>query len=508
MLFFSKWSMAALGVALTVALALGVDWLAAEVLGIGGPQVRWWLLTTTLVLVAASLAFLVGRERALRREATHDVELLGRAGSHQTPLPALAAKLRRPQDWERAFGRLQERMSAMSRRLEEIDRERAAHEYRAKCFESKSRQVHSILSALAEPVLVIDKRDKLVLTNSSADRLLSLKADACEEQALANLVRCEQLVELLTDTRKRRAFTQRSCEIEMFDEQGEPRWYRVTARNIPTQPGDSDPDGTSQGAVALMHDISAQRTLQKRNAEFVTIVSHEMKTPLASIKAYVELLADGEVEDPVSRQEFLRVVSTESDRLQYLVDDLVELARIEADLAGEQKRAQPLLPILEDAFAAVRPLAAENGVHLETACCGEEINVSVDRPLLYQAALHLLSNAVKYTPAGGRVCLRAESDGRIANFEVADTGVGIAAEDCQKIFEKFYRAHKDQVVADGTGLGLPLVKHIIEGVHGGHVEVRSTPGEGSVFRVRLACAAGDALTGSAVPTRIQGDDDG
>lgn len=482
-----KWSLAATCVTLTVALALGVDWVAAEWLNIGSSQVRWWLLTTTLALAAAALAFLLGRERTLRREATQDAELLGRSGSHQMALAggATAGRSRPANQWNRAFGRLQERMSGMARRLEELDRERAAYEHRAKSFESQSRQVHSVLSALAEPVLVIDKRDKLVLTNSSANRLLSIKTDH-EERALSNLVQCEQLVELLTETRRRQAFTQRSCEIELADEHGGAHWYRVTARNIPTQPGDSDPDGTSQGAVALMHDISTQRVLQKRNAEFVSAVSHEMKTPLAGIKAYVELLADGEADDPQAQQEFLRGIASQADRLQNLVDDLVELARIEADLAGQQKSEQPLVPLLEEALAAVHSAAQQKDIHLETDWSGHNLSVAVDRPLMYQAAFHLLSNAVRYTPAGGRVTLRAWDQGRNVAFEVADTGVGIASEDCQKIFEKFYRAADARLMGDGTGLGLPLVKHIVEDVHGGCVELDSKPGEGSVFRVLLA----------------------
>ena len=486
-MLFPNWSLVATCVALTLALALGVDWVAAEWLNIGSSPVRWWLLTTTLALVAASLAFLLGRERTLRREAIQDAELLGRSGSHQIALAGggTVGRARPANQWSRAFGRLQERMSGMARRLEELDRERAAYEHRAKSFESQSRQVHSVLSALAEPVLVIDKRDKLVLSNSSAKRLLSIKSDS-EERALDSLVQCEQLVELLTETRRRQAFTQRSCEIELADEQGAAHWYRVTARNIPTQPGDSDPDGTSQGAVALMHDISAQRVLQKRNAEFVTAVSHEMKTPLAGIKAYVELLADGEADDPQAQQEFLRVIAIQAERLQYLVDDLVELARIEADLAGEQKHQQPLVPLLEDALSAVRSEAQKKNIHLDTDWSGHDLNVIIDRPLMYQAALHLLSNAVKYTPTGGRVTLRARDRGCEVAFEVADTGVGVAPEDCQKIFEKFYGAADARQMSDGTGLGLPLVKHIVEDVHGGRVELLSTPGEGSVFRVLLA----------------------
>jgi two-component system phosphate regulon sensor histidine kinase PhoR len=250
-------------------------------------------------------------------------------------------------------------------------------------------------------------------------------------------------------------------------------------------------DGTSQGAVALLHDISAQRTLQKRNAEFVTAVSHEMKTPLAGIKAYVELLSDGDAETQQAQDEFLQVISAQSDRLQYLIDDLVELARIEADLAGERRQIQLLTPMLEEAVAAVQQRAAQKDIQFEILSSGAEVAAAVDRPLLQQALLHLVSNAVKYTPAGGRVSVCAQVVDREATIEVQDTGVGIAGCDCLKIFEKFYRIPASKEMADGTGLGLPLVKHIVEDVHGGRIEVQSAPGQGSLFRISLVAAGLD-----------------
>src|SRR5262249_5030224 len=114
--------------------------------------------------------------------------------------------------------------------------------------------------------------------------------------------------------------------------------------------------------------------------------------------------------------------------------------------------------------------------------------VLVDRDMALQAAINLLSNAVKYTPPGGQVTLRSRLSGDEIRFEVEDTGVGLSAEDCQRVFEKFYRVQKDKEMASGTGLGLPLVKHIVEDVHGGKIALESTPGEGSTFSVILPSA--------------------
>ncbi len=305
---------------------------------------------------------------------------------------------------------------------------------------------------------------------------------------MQTLVHCQQLVELLTDTRRHKSLTQQSREIELVGDDGSPRWYRVTARNIPTRPEDSDPDGTSQGAVALLHDISAQRLLQKRNAEFVSAVSHEMKTPLAGIKAYVELLADGEAEDERSQREFLRVVGLEVDRLEGLVDDLVELARIEADLSGTRRSPCAMRLLVEEALDAVRTEAAEKQIAL-TAELNADASIDVDRQLILQAVIHVLSNAVKYTAGGGHVTVRSWQSGATIGVDVQDTGVGLSSEDCQRIFEKFYRVPAHRGMAGGAGLGLSLVKHIVENVHGGSIEVESVPGQGSLFRISLPVAA-------------------
>jgi two-component system phosphate regulon sensor histidine kinase PhoR len=485
-----EWSLAATSIAVTIAVSLGVDFVAAEFLGIGPAHARWWLLLATLSLLGATLAFRLGSEWTSRKDAAQDLEMLGRSDTHRLAQtsPYLHEPRRDVNVWQKAVDRLNDKMRSMARQIDELQRERAAYEQRAKGFEARLRQVHSVLAALAEPVLVIDKRDRLVLTNPSANRLLDIPKTDVDDRALASLVRCEQLVELLTDTRRQSAFVQQSREIEIADRSGITHWFRVTARNIPTQPGDSDPDGTSQGAVALMHDISAQRSLQRRNSEFVTAVSHEMKTPLASIKAYVELLADGDAESPQAQEQFLQVISAQSDRLQYLIDNLVDLARIEADLAGNQRNLVGLAPVIAEAVNGVARLAEDKNLRLDVAAADPPHTVLGDRLLLVQAVSHLLSNAVKYTPSGGNIQVRYRTEKREVVMEVEDSGVGLSEQDRERVFEKFYRAPSSKELAEGAGLGLALVKHIVEDVHGGRVSVESELGKGSRFTITLPAA--------------------
>jgi two-component system phosphate regulon sensor histidine kinase PhoR len=210
-----------------------------------------------------------------------------------------------------------------------------------------------------------------------------------------------------------------------------------------------------------------------------------MKTPLSSVRAYVELLADGDAEDEATREEFLGVIHSQTERLQRLIDNLLNLSRIEAGVVNVNKAPRSLNELLEEAVNLLLPAATHKRMELVTELSPLYLGVLADRDTLLQAAINLVSNALKYTPDGGRVTVRSRLDGDCVVFEVQDTGVGLTPEDRLKVFEKFYRVKKDQQMASGTGLGLPLVKHIVEDVHGGRIEVESEPGRGSTFRIVL-----------------------
>jgi two-component system phosphate regulon sensor histidine kinase PhoR len=235
----------------------------------------------------------------------------------------------------------------------------------------------------------------------------------------------------------------------------------------------------------VLQDIGDQKALRKRNAEFVSSVSHEMKTPLAGIKAYVELLVDGDAEDEETREEFLQVINGQADRLQRLVDNLLNLARIEAGVVKVSKENQSLNELLDEALHVVQPTAEAKNIRLASNLSPMYLGVLADRDMLLQSGINLLSNAIKYTPAEGSVTLRSRMEDGHVRFEVEDTGVGLCEEDRERVFEKFYRVKKDKNMAAGTGLGLPLAKHIVEDVHGGRLTVTSTLGQGSTFAVTL-----------------------
>jgi len=388
--------------------------------------------------------------------------------------------------WRVTAEALRATLVRLHRKIEELQQARAALEIRCRRATSRVEEIQAVLAAIADPVLAIDEFDRIVLANRSAEELFELEPGAAETKLLQEVVQCQKLAQLLVSARQRKTPGRRSDELEIVDSRGQTHSYRATAVKLSSAEEDESRHG---GAAAVLRDIAEQKALQKRNAEFVSAVSHEMKAPLSGIKAYVELLVDGEAEDDKTREEFLGVISDQADRLQRLVENMLNLARIEAGVVKVDKQPRSLNEILEESLRVVQPMAEAKGIRLGGALSPVYLGVLADRAMMLQAASHLLSHAVKYTPSGGAVTLRSRLDGERIRFEVQDTGVGLSEEDRQRVFEKFYRVKKDQQMASGTGLGLPLAKHIVEDVHGGRLSVESKLGEGSTFIVELPQAS-------------------
>jgi two-component system phosphate regulon sensor histidine kinase PhoR len=385
--------------------------------------------------------------------------------------------------WRSVADRVRVALEERGRWIQDQRHARTAAEVRVGRATAELARIQRVLAGVPDPVLAFDEFGEVLFANPSAEQLFGFDAQTSEGRAMNRLVRCEKLLQLLNTTSQRKVAGHRSEEIEVSDPEGQTRWFRATVAKLGAGVAD-DPGAT----VAVLRDIGEHKALQKRNAEFVSSVSHEMKTPLAGIKAYVELLADGDAEDERTREEFLEVINGQADRLQRLVENLLNLARIEAGVVKVSKQSGSLNEILEEAERVVRPSAESKQIELVSELSPMYLGVLADRDMMLQAAINLLSNAIKYTHSGGRVTLRSRQVDEQVRFEVADTGVGLSPEDCHRVFEKFYRVSKDKNMAAGTGLGLPLAKHIVEDVHGGHLTVESVLGEGSTFIVTLPSA--------------------
>ena len=250
-----------------------------------------------------------------------------------------------------------------------------------------------------------------------------------------------------------------------------------------------DEDGRHIGLVLVLHDVTQLRRLESVRRDFVSNVSHEVKTPVSAIKAAVETVLDLPGQDDPDAQRFLQIISRQADRLAAIVDDLLSLARIEQgqEAVLADMKPNPLWPIAAAAIETCE--AAAEAKHIHVACeCDREVKARVNEQLLTQAVINLIDNAVKYSDTDTSVLVTCEASDREVVLTVTDQGRGIEPKHLPRVFERFYRTDKARSrELGGTGLGLSIVKHVAE-VHGGRVSVDSEPGVGSTFRIHLpAC---------------------
>jgi two-component system phosphate regulon sensor histidine kinase PhoR len=240
----------------------------------------------------------------------------------------------------------------------------------------------------------------------------------------------------------------------------------------------------ARGAVLVFHDTSELRRLERLRQEFVANVSHELKTPLSVFKATVETLLEGGADDPKNRLSFLNQIAHQAERLHALILDLLSLARIESATEAFQFQAVSVAEVAQACVQRHQSLASAKNQTLEIRLA-EDVQVWADEEALGQILDNLVANAVQYTPAGGRICIRWQSENDQVCLEVQDTGIGIPEHDLPRIFERFFRVDKARSrELGGTGLGLSIVKHLVQAMHG-TIQATSKVGEGSTFTIRL-----------------------
>jgi len=375
--------------------------------------------------------------------------------------------------------------ASLNRMGEELERRiRGAEEDRGK--------THAILAAMAEGIVAVDPEERIVLVNRSARELAALGSGQVEGRRTWEAIRVGPVVEIL-----RAALGGRESfrdEVRIPGERPE-RLLEVHAAPIRAE------DGRVAGAVAVLHDVTRLRKLETHRRDFVANVSHELKTPLTTIRAAVETLLAGAASDPETGPRFLEKIDAQSARLEALIADLLTLSRLESEGVSLKKVPVDLREIAAESVDKFAERAAAKRLRLALDDDGPRAAiVEGDDGALAQVLDNLIDNAVKYTPEGGEVAVRLrEVDSRFL-LEVDDDGLGIAEADQERIFERFYRVDRARSRdVGGTGLGLAIVKHVVL-LHRGAVRVTSRLGEGSTFTVDLPRA--DVLIGSlsSVPT--------
>ena len=333
-------------------------------------------------------------------------------------------------------------------------------------------ELRALLAAMKEGVVATDRDQRILTTNAAAADLLDFRVDDPRGRPLWEVVRDEAVLKAAADVLGgggARAFP----------------IGPVRGRHVEIGVGPVPSAGTPEGLVLVARDTTESVRYQELRKEFVANVSHELRTPLTFIRGFVETLQDGALRDPVKGPEFLATIQKHVIQLTNLVEDLLELSRLESR-PGLPSRVRVDLAETARRVADLRaPAAQAKRQTLEVAAPAGAAVVAGDPDYLERAVANLVDNAIKYTPEGGAVRVTARRDGGAVAVEVEDTGIGIPAEDLPRIFERFYRVDKSRSRdMGGTGLGLSIVKHIAQ-VHGGTVDVQSQPGKGSVFRLSV-----------------------
>jgi two-component system, OmpR family, phosphate regulon sensor histidine kinase PhoR len=359
-------------------------------------------------------------------------------------------------------------------------------------------KIEAIINSLSDGLMVIDQDGKLVLANPTISRLLDLKAGAYETRLPQLLENSQYAIEVKDTT---------YVEIlERVLQRGENLKIDVILGTDPPTIFQSfwvplkDSEGKSSGAVILMHDVTYYVELDRMKSDFISIVSHELKTPLTSITGFVRLLSAERV-GPITQKQrhYLDIVQKQSESLTALINDLLDLSRIEEGIIDVRHEPVSLAEVIKGVAQQLDNMAQERNVGLSIDVPPDLPDIKGDSDRLTQVFMNLIHNALKFTQSGGKVRVKAGSLGNECLVRVADTGIGISSKDLPKIFNKFYQVDSSSTrQQSGTGLGLSISKQLIA-AHGGDIWVNSTPGKGTTFSLTLPFYG---------PTQMPGDEGG
>lgn len=342
-------------------------------------------------------------------------------------------------------------------------------------------RMKAVLEGLINGVLMIDKEGRIALLNRSAENILGFRQEELLGRQYEHANLAPELTELIT-----------MCFGSMEQIRDERTLYfpEEVLLEINLRPmviGGED----FAGILIVLHDITAVRRLERMRSEFVANVSHELKTPVASVKGFAETLLAGALKDEETAKSFLQIIYDESERLNRLIGDILDLSKIESKRVPLQLSPVHLNSFMDHTLQMLAPEAQKKNIELRLQV-EEDLYMEADEDRLRQIMINLLSNGISYTPEGGKVSVTVQAmnvvngeDPETIRFVIADTGIGIPRKDLPRIFERFYRVDKARSRSSGgTGLGLSIVKHLVE-LHKGHISVESEVGAGSRFILEL-----------------------
>ncbi|WLR56099.1 ATP-binding protein [Mesobacillus subterraneus] len=420
----------------------------------------WWILTISLGM-ALMLIILLGTRITNRYtkpiESATNVAIELAKGNYRT---------RTYEDHIDETGMLSSSINILARNLQEL----------MKLKESQQDRLTTLIENMGSGLILIDSRGFINLINKPYKEIFNVEASEYLYKLYYEVIDHEEIThmveEIFMTEQKVRKQVVLPLEIERrhFEVYGVPI---IGTNNV------------WKGILLVFHDITELKKLEQMRKDFVANVSHELKTPITSIKGFSETLLDGAMHDKATLEAFLEIILKESDRLQVLIQELLDLSKIEQHGFRLTNGIVDLVKETNEVIEILKGKAAQKDIMLNLSQYTEEAVIEGDPDRLKQVLINLVSNAITYTPNGGSVEISLTDQGNFVSVVVQDSGIGIEKSEIPRIFERFYRVDKARSRnSGGTGLGLAIVKHIIE-AHKGHIEVDSRIGEGTTFTIKL-----------------------
>ncbi len=342
----------------------------------------------------------------------------------------------------------------------------------------KNLKFDSIMNSMTNGFIAVDNKQKIILINAIACRFIGIEyEEGIIGKKLVEVIRNHQINSIMQQTLEGGGSSVHEISLSLPEE----KVFRVYANPIRSM---EETDGPNSGGILSIMDITNVKKLEQIRTEFVSNVTHELKTPLTSIRGFVETLRSGAINDAEVADKFLEIIDIEAERLYMLINDILQLSEIETNQKDTNIGVYHLKPIVEDVVSMLQGAADKKHVSLDYKV-DDHLSIRANRDRIKQMLINLIDNAIKYNTENGSVSVKAwKVEGRVM-ITVKDTGIGIARQHLSRIFERFYRVDKGRSRnMGGTGLGLSIVKHIVN-LYNGDIKVESEPGHGTEFIIQL-----------------------
>ncbi len=359
--------------------------------------------------------------------------------------------------------------SSLKRKISELNSQLEIFKKRINILENENNRIHAILNSMVEGVVAVDKDTRVLWLNPTAENIFSISQSSAQGRIFLEAFPNNDIAEIIALVLKNGELVSKELSL-IWPIQ---KIFQVNASPI-------FESQVTSGCLLVIHDITEIRRLETMRRDFVANVSHELKTPLTSIKGFVETLLEGAIDDKENSLNFLKIINDHADRLNALINDLLDLSHIESNEIVLKKDKFGLAGLVNEVILGLNSQAKKKQIEASSALA-PGLEIVADKSKVEQVFANLINNAIKYNKEKGFVKIYSEQLGDRIKIVVEDSGSGIPAKDISRIFERFYRVDKARSrQLGGTGLGLSIVKHIIE-LHGGCVGVESTEGLGSRF---------------------------